>query len=137
MTRVLGKATLVFVAIAALAAIASAQTRTVEANIPFAFTVGDKVMPAGDYIISSDLERNELTIRGSDNNKVGLVKTAIPEESRDKEGNAELIFSHYGTEYFLSQVWDGDTRGLELRSGSHERELAQQKAAARIELAAK
>jgi len=38
----------------ALALPLMADTFTVKANIPFQFTVGDKVLPAGEYMVKSE-----------------------------------------------------------------------------------
>ena len=79
----------------------SAQDRTIKANIPFDFTVGNTWMPAGEYRISSPF-REVVEVRSAD-----LTRTAeiVSSESHMELGSgSKLVFDKYGDQYFLRHV---------------------------------
>ena len=84
-------------------ATANAQETSATVNIPFAFTVDDVRMPAGDYIISSPSER-VVTIQVAGGI---LAKTALTNNgsSAKSAGRAKLVFHKYGNAYFLAAAW--------------------------------
>src|SRR5438094_822043 len=76
-------------------------------NIPFAFTVGDKTLPAGQYTF----ERNQLIpqlvmIRSTDGRTTARGFTTRV-YSHTSQTQAKLVFHRYGNQYFLAQVWRG------------------------------
>lgn len=79
---------------------ASAQT-TVKANIPFNFRVGSTSMPAGDYRIKTT-ESGVVWIDKSDESAhaVALAMT----DSDPATPPAKLVFSRYGSQYFLRKT---------------------------------
>ena len=72
-------------------------------NIPFAFTVDDVLMPAGEYVITTPSER---VIRFQ---RVGgaEVETAVINSNEGLKGNGapEVIFRRYGDQYFAATVY--------------------------------
>jgi hypothetical protein len=84
-------------------ATANAQKTSATVDIPFAFTVDDVRMPAGDYIISSPSER-VVTIQVAGGI---LAKTALTNNgsSAKPDGRAKLVFHKYGNAYFLVAAW--------------------------------
>ena len=78
---------------------------SIRANIPFAFSVGDKVLPAGEYRIqqvnpSSDLAL--LQIATANGEALVLVRVRpIHAQSTDQTA---LVFNRYGSNYFLSTL---------------------------------
>ena len=84
--------------------------RLMKVNIPFAFSVGDATLPAGQYLlytINPDWGIRFATIDGKHN---AFVNTLPNYPSKPSE-NSRLVFRRYGSEYFLEQVW---TAGDEL-----------------------
>ena len=85
-------------------------------SIPFNFTVDNQQLPAGDYTVSeSELNpQSVIWLQSVDGQHVAVVHThqtfmVTP------SANAELVFQHSGSEYFLSQIWTlGQTSGREL-----------------------
>ena len=75
-----------------------------QANIPFAFNVGDMVMPAGDYTISDAGWRPSgvIEIRSADA-KHATLTTAFGDAKKPVNGG-ELVFNRYGDKYFLTEV---------------------------------
>lgn len=98
--------------------------RAQTANIPFSFTVADKTFPAGDYSVTRlnpQSDKAALSIKSADGRMSTVVLTNPVQASKVRE-TAKLIFSRYGDQYFLSQVWTAaDNMGLELPRSRSER----------------
>jgi len=80
---------------------ALAADRGVEATVPFDFTVGNHLLPAGTYTIASS-SSNVIEIRGSDGQIVATTVALAAHD--DAKGNGDLVFDRYGNKYFLSEV---------------------------------
>lgn len=82
----------------------SAQT-IAKATVPFHFTVGQKEMPAGNYVISSV---SDSAIVIMDRNKgASAISLFRSEQPTSNNGTAKLVFHKYGDKYYLSQVARG------------------------------
>jgi hypothetical protein len=79
---------------------ASAQQRAVKADVPFDFTVGNKLVPAGTYTISA-ISDNVIEIQNRDAH-VAMLSRTNPDEKQSKSG--KLVFTKYGDQYFLSEI---------------------------------
>jgi len=78
---------------------------SIRANIPFEFSVGDKLLPAGEYRIqqvnpSSDVVMLQIA------NANGEARVLVRVQSmRARDTNrTELVFNRYGSNYFLSTL---------------------------------
>jgi hypothetical protein len=84
-----------------------AQSLNFSLEIPFKFSVGDKAVPAGRYTIRRSPLGTEdvLMIQSSDGrvNQPFRMKIFLSNESAKE--NKKLIFTKYGEERFLSQIW--------------------------------
>lgn len=117
MKRQVIQATLaVAVSLMLVVAVGSAQTSVrAVANIPFDFHVGNATLPSGQYMIKSGFPTTgTLSIQSKDGsgNAIAMTLAVAPIKG---DGKAKLVFSRYGSEYFLSEVWNpADTivRGL-------------------------
>lgn len=118
------------------ASVCSAQQRAVGANIPFAFQVGNKTLPAGEYRIERALvgTGNEQLIRDGDGVPLMFVPT-MPVDSRDGKSEPRLIFNHYGNSYFLSQIWTAEGSGRQLFKSEREKEVARTEVKTETEVA--
>jgi hypothetical protein len=85
----------------AMATASLAQSNGVKANVPFAFTVGDKVLPAGIYTIKSESSQ-VIVIRNHDLTATAL--TLVDQESNNSPSGGRLVFHRYGGQYFLSEI---------------------------------
>ena|SRR5437899_1346159 len=121
----------VLVVILALAGTASAQS-TLRANIPFDFTVGDRHLEKGDYIVHVESAVVQLTnVKGS--GAMSLVHTASPERQKQDA----LVFRRYGDAIFLWKILRADGVSRELLQTRSEIEIAKKyPSPARIETAA-
>jgi hypothetical protein len=106
------------VALAVNLALAQSQ-RT--ANVPFAFTVDQTPMGAGQYSITEVSDR-VLQIR-NDSTNASITIIALHEEGV-KPQNPRLVFHKYGDRYVLAEVWGSTSAsGMELPAGKVEQEL--------------
>jgi hypothetical protein len=81
-----------------------------KATVPFAFTVGHTVMPAGTYQISYV---SPATFLLSDRTTLKSVTSLFrPEDVDSVDGRPRLVFHKYGDTYFLSQVVRGSGRSV-------------------------
>jgi len=113
----------------ALTAGAQAQTSSTQrviANIPFAFTVGNKTLPAGKYtitVVNPSSDRRALQIRSMNGRSSAIVLTnAISGHVSD---SSKLVFERYDDRYFFAQAQlSGDSTTLAaLRSKSEHKQL--------------
>ena len=77
-------------------------THSAKATIPFDFTVGDKNLSAGPYLVS-ELSQGILWVanRAGENDRVGITTRALHDDSK---GEYKLVFHKIGERYFLAQV---------------------------------
>jgi len=116
-----------------------AQTVTLTANIPFAFTMANKTLPAGEYLIRNGSDPSVLIFQGEDTHAAGL--TLVNHEAMLRTdhpaADTKLVFNRYGNQYFLSEVVDGYVwNGFVVPMPKAERELAKTASAERHEVLA-
>jgi hypothetical protein len=103
---------------------AQAQELRVKANIPFDFVVADRVMPAGEYIVTPGGASPAITISSGDGTVAALALTFACASSGPAT-NTKLVFHAVAGRYFLSQVWtEGYSQGRELQRSKNEIQLA-------------
>jgi hypothetical protein len=92
-----------FLAIAnfALAGTSFAQSTGVRANVPFDFTVGNKLLPAGTYTIK---EQSEHVIVIQNHDKPIAALSLVNGDSNRSPNGGKLMFHRYGSQYFLSEI---------------------------------
>jgi hypothetical protein len=78
----------------------SAQERSVRAAVPFDFTVGNKLIPAGTYTVSSE-SANVVLIQSGDRH-ITVMSTAFADSRQPK--HSMLVFNRYGDQYFLHEI---------------------------------
>jgi len=101
----------------------TAGSQTMRAHVPFAFTVGQKSLPAGVYtvsILNPASDRPALRIRNEDGRVSAIVQTmGVGGSLAD---NSKLVFRRYGDRYFFAQAqMAGDSTSLEAVRTSAER----------------
>jgi hypothetical protein len=96
----------------------------VKSTIPFAFTVNNQSMPAGDYLIYTVTTQRSIRILSADGKHAAIVNT-LPNEAGSPAENSRLVFHRYGSDYFLAQVWVAGQNLVRTPSSSNkEMELA-------------
>jgi hypothetical protein len=92
-------------------------------NIPFAFTVQNTRLPAGGYVIYSELGHEWKLAslhRGG-----GAFFHVMRDETHALPVQSKLIFHRYGTEYVLCEIVDGNAKmKATLPAGKLERQIA-------------
>src|SRR5215472_3782606 len=96
------------VALMALAPAFAQDREMVDAKIPFAFNVGSKMLPAGNYEVSNTFT-NTLVIRNTATHQAVMAITNA-DSPKQIEGDGAVIFRSYGDTYFLSAVQAGENR---------------------------
>jgi hypothetical protein len=93
-----------------------------KADVPFAFNVGAKQLPAGTYEIRAlGQSATEIMIRNTETTAAAM-SIARNEGPRDTE--SKLVFDRIGTQYFLTEVWKGfGAGGMIVPTSKHEQEL--------------
>lgn len=122
MMKTLGRIT-GMLALALLATQVGRAQEPVLANIPFAFTVGNMTLPAGEYRVEKVQESSPaLLIQRTDRSASTIVITSGVELNAP-QAQTKLIFHRYANGYFLSQIWtEGNTRGRELPKSPKEKD---------------
>jgi hypothetical protein len=96
-----------------------------EANIPFAFEVGNKTMPAGYYRIESmPTGAGSIQVIRSANGNAQATISTIAAAAPDITVASALIFHRYGNQYFLAEIRTGDGHAREVFPSQQEKELA-------------
>jgi hypothetical protein len=81
--------------------------------VPFNFSVGQKVLPAGEYTVSTEKEIVRIQSRDGKQNLVALpYRAGIAAPTL---ANTKLTFKRYGDSYYLAQIWLPDGIGRELK----------------------
>jgi hypothetical protein len=71
---------------------------------PFAFIVGDQLMPAGEYTVRVETVAGVLSFRGSDG-KAGTFIRSMPLVKSKTATRYRLVFHNYGAHYYISEIW--------------------------------
>ena len=112
-----------------------AQSRTIEATVPFTFEVGDKAMPAGNYRVESIAPgAGSLQLIRSAKGDLQVRLSAIAVPAKNANSGPQLIFHRYGTHYFLAQIETGSGHGRQLFESQQEKKLARSEAMNEIAL---
>jgi len=117
--------------------VSSAQAQNagnIAVTIPFEFAAGGKTLPAGDYYVRRSLEGARVVMRIE--NKDGSMSIYLPNhvaQSAEIQPESKLVFTRYGKQLFLSQVWVGGRKtGEELNRTNRERLMQREAASAHL-----
>ena len=112
------------------------QTSWFKLDIPFAFYMGDTLLPAGRYQLEN-LTGNAMRVFAVQGRQSATVATFAVNRTAEKPGS-KLIFNRYGKDYFLTEMWGIDhAEGRKLLPSPVERELAKKITPTRLTLAGK
>jgi len=94
--------------------------------IPFVFTVGDKLLPAGDYTVQVNQENGTVVLRHEGQDPLMILTNRKESPSATLRG--KLVFQRYGTDIFLAEVWSqANATGQTLTAGAREKQMARYK----------
>jgi hypothetical protein len=95
----------------------------VRANIPFQFTVGSKLLPAGEYDFNRDALDTAIRVvsvkPGQDADV--LVVTRLAAEIHHSQRDSHIVFDKVGDKYILAEFWIPEADGylLNITKGQH------------------
>lgn len=96
---------------------------TVLANVPFAFKVATKTLPAGDYEFTIH-PTNETVVVSSTTNPKGpsAVEEILTRMAAQNSPDARVVFDKVNGQYVLSEIWQPEGEGVLLHAtkGKHE-----------------
>jgi hypothetical protein len=96
----------------------------VTADIPFDFIVADKTLPAGEYTVRMATTNGvKISSRDGESSAMRLSHLAV---ETSKKRNARIVFHRYGQQYFLAEIWSGESYGRQLLKSKKERHLRQE-----------
>ena len=118
--NVIGALMTLIVAFTVAVPLVNAQSTILTANVPFAFSIGDKQLPAGAYAVR-EMGRATL-IQSKDHETSVLGVYAYVEPSKADE--TKLVFNKVDDHYFLAQIWTSARgEGLQIRESKLEKEM--------------
>jgi hypothetical protein len=93
------------------------------ADVPFEFSAGQGMLPAGEYAVTQSGIQAAVTLSSRRRGvQIMLPKTI---EFLDHQDATKLVFHRYGDQYFLAEIWSGlDGSVRKLNVNPQERQLA-------------
>lgn len=73
-------------------------------QVPFEFVVGDRVVPAGRYIVQAAPTAADTILIRNSSAAISLFSSLTFGEARAIPETHELVFHKYGDRYFLSEI---------------------------------
>lgn len=121
-------AVVVFVTTLAVASVHAQNAGDVTVTIPFEFSASGKTLPAGDYLVRRSFDGSQSVMRlESKQDSVSIYLPTHAVQSNTIQEGSKLVFTKYGEQHFLSQVWTaGRSTGAELNKTNRERGLQQE-----------
>jgi hypothetical protein len=100
--------------------VVQAQQTIMSANVPFAFNIGDKQLPAGAFAVREMDRATLIQSKDGENRVLGIYNYAGP----SKADETKLVFHKVGDHYFLAQIWTSARgQGLAVPESKVEKEL--------------
>jgi hypothetical protein len=100
---------------------------SVNAKIPFAFSVEGKVLPAGQYNFSEGSDLKTMTVRSSDGKAsvIAPIMTRLAAEIHTTPQDAHIVFDKVGDSNTLAEIWVPGEQGFMLHAtkGKHEHRI--------------
>jgi hypothetical protein len=120
----------------ALAGHSLAQSAAQRFDVPFAFHVGNKLLPSGAYSVHGEATSDAISVSAIRNGAGGafILSYRVDSPTGANPSTATLVFTKYDDQsYFLSQAWSGTwPGGLATIKSRAERQYADNKVTARI-----
>lgn len=99
-----------------------ASAAELKATIPFAFHLGDTVLPAGDYRIQTEAVGSVMLFRNALGKPAAFASTR-PVERSGSEKTGVLVFNRIGSHYFLAGLWAPNAQtGVKPPQSAYEKE---------------
>jgi hypothetical protein len=90
----------------------TAGAATVEVKVPFSFQLHGQMLPAGQYLVTSD-GNGVVEIEGVRGTRGGMFTLTTPVSGHDPAGTKPaMTFQRFETQYRLATIWTSGTEGL-------------------------
>ena len=100
--------------------VVQAQQTILTANVPFAFNIGAKQLPAGAYAVREMERATLIQSRDGENSVLGIYQYAGPSKSDE----TKLVFHKVHDHYFLAEIWTSARgEGLSVPESKLEKEM--------------
>jgi len=101
---------------------AHAQPAAISVTIPFDYSAGGKVLPAGEYKVQTGAN-GVIMLRNFEQGASAMIFGNRVQSNKVSQ-DVKLVFHRYDDSYFLSEVWadPGTSRSFSLRPSRAERE---------------
>ena len=120
--RVFGVFAVLLLTVGAVSVNAQSGSRFGRLNVPFDFTVGNDILPKGEYIVTNN--QGLVLLKGQHGS---MFACTLPTEKSGGKDAAELVFHLVNNQYFLAEIWLGnDQDGRKLYTSKREREMTAQ-----------
>src|SRR5215831_18761485 len=118
--NVIGALMTLVVAFSIAVPVVNAQSTILTANVPFAFSIGDKQLPAGAYAVREMGRATLVQSKDASYSVLGIYNYA----GSSKADETKLVFDKVGDHYFLAQIWtSARDQGLAVPKSKLEKEL--------------
>jgi hypothetical protein len=109
----------------ASSALAQSNTQT-RVNIPFSFVVGEKTLPAGEYVIRRNKRDSDTTwVIEPKTTGASVVLLTTTDRSTETPEKSTFVFNRYDDVYFLTAFWTaGSNTGREVQMSDREETMA-------------
>jgi hypothetical protein len=97
----------------AVAGVRAQAPSKVEVKIPFDFSAGKTTLKAGVYAIKR-ISANNVALRSANGQGSVILNAPVSLSSNDPNAIERLVFSKYGENYVLSQIWLTADSGREI-----------------------
>jgi hypothetical protein len=98
------------------------------ANVPFAFKVGAKQLPAGTYAVETQIGSDIVMVH---NLQTGISALALGRRESPSKKTDKLIFRRYGSQYYLAAILGSKgSQGMVFSASRKEKELQEAQAQA-------
>jgi hypothetical protein len=99
----------------------------IEAKIPFQFTFGTKVLPAGTYVVNVNFDGQTVSVKSESKGGVAIKPfiTLLASQMHTTPQDSHLVFDKVGETCTLSEVWlwQGDGVLVHSTKGKHEHKV--------------
>jgi len=113
----------VVIALTAVSANAQGVSKRGTFVVPFEFSVGENVLPAGEYVVTGETQL--LRVESKDRKQhVAILPVGTQIDPRSAS-EVKLKFRRYGDQYYLSQVWLADGVGRDIKRHRTNSDVAQ------------
>ena len=118
--NVIGALMTLIVAFTVTVPVVNAQSTILTANVPFAFNIGAKQLPAGAYAVREMDRATLIQSRDGENSVLGIYNYAGP----SKADETKLVFHRVSEHYFLAEIWTSARgEGLSVPESKLEKEM--------------